>query len=110
MFTRFLIDNFQFVQKPIIQFIVILKINPIQPILEVDLKLHASFTGFSLLGHNGGGMARAALGIAKLSADSEPIGITKHNACASRRLCYTACWLPCFCLEFIISCYYNLLI
>ncbi len=42
--------------------------------------------------HNGGGMARAALGIRFLSAGSELVGITTPNARASRRLCYTACW------------------
>jgi hypothetical protein len=89
----------------------VLKVNPpIQSELENKFFKMDFVASLSLLGVNGGGMARAALGIAKLSADSEPIGITKHNACASRRLCYTACWLPCFCLEFIVSCYYNLLI
>ena len=44
------------------------------------------------LGANGGGMLRAALGTAFLSAVTNLIEIANPSNCASCRLEYTACW------------------
>jgi len=64
---------------------------PVLSILPSANPLNA-WDGFSVIGGNGGGMLRAALGTAFLSTVTNLIEIANLSNSASCRLEYTACW------------------